>query len=263
MITVARRRTAVCHNTSSTEHFAVLTLVVIGAVLVLTVLAVVARTLLHPSDWALRHVGRFYPECVFRVATTERVVALTIDDAPHPDVTPGILRELRAHDIRATFFVIGSHAAAHPELIEAIRADGHELANHLYTDRMSARLRDAEFVDELRRTDALIQPLESPRWCRPGHGIITARMVKLMKDNGYSAVLGTAYPVDLYTSAAVTMRHFLRNIRPGAVLVMHDGGPRRAGNVTTIASLLPRIRDMDYRIVTLGELRRLGGEGSQ
>lgn len=233
-----------------------LTLVII-LILFVGGLVAVLWTLLHPADWAVKRVGEFYPGVLFRVATAERAVALTIDDAPHPDVTPGILRELRAHGARATFFIIGHHAAAHPDLVQAIRADGHELANHFYTDRMSARLNDAQLADELTRTDALIQPLGSPRWCRAGSGVLTARMVRLIQAHGYTVVAGSAYPVDLYTNVRLTVLHFLRNVRPGAVLVLHDGGPSRANSVRSVALLLPRIREMGYRIVTLGELSRL------
>jgi peptidoglycan-N-acetylglucosamine deacetylase len=230
---------------------------IIAIVLVSALIVIVLSTLFRPTDWAVRRIGEFYPGVLFRVTTAERAVALTIDDAPHPDVTPGILRELRAHGARATFFIIGRHAAAHPDLVAAIRADGHELANHFYTDRMSARLNDADLEEELTRTHALIQPLESPRWCRAGSGVLTARMVRLVQAHGYTAVAGTAYPVDLYTNVRLTVLHFLRNVRPGAVLVLHDGGPKRANNIRAVSLLLPRIGEMGYRIVTLGELSRL------
>jgi peptidoglycan/xylan/chitin deacetylase (PgdA/CDA1 family) len=239
---------------------AVWTILLIAGLLVVAALIAVVWTLVRPGEWALKHVGGYYPSCLFRVATAERALALTIDDAPHPDVTPGILRELRKYEARATFFIIGAHAQAHPDLLEAIRADGHELANHLFTDRMSARLSDAEFVDELKRTDALIQPLDPPKWCRPGSGLLTTRIIRLMQENNYNAVGGTAYPVDLYTNVRVTALHFLRNVRPGAILVLHDGGPRRAGSIRVLALLLPRLRDMGYRIVTLRELYGLRGE---
>ncbi|HEX6789832.1 MAG TPA: polysaccharide deacetylase family protein [Candidatus Krumholzibacteria bacterium] len=234
-------------------------LLIVGLVVVAAVITVL-WTLTHPGDRLLRHVGGRFPSCLFRIATSERALALTIDDAPHPDVTPGILEELRRHDARATFFVIGSYAKAYPHLVDAIRADGHELANHLFTDRMSARLNDAEFVDELKRTEALIQPLDKTRWCRPGSGLLTTRIIRLMQENGYTAVGGTAYPVDLYTNARLTALHFLRNVRPGAILVLHDGGPRRASSIRVLAMLLPQLRKMGYRIVTLGELSRLREE---
>ena len=211
--------------------------IIIISVLVIAGLVVAFWTLFHPTDWAVKRVGNFYPGVVFRVTTGERAVALTIDDAPHPDVTPGILNELRKHGARATFFIIGTNAAAHPDLLEAIRAEGHEVANHFFTDRMSARLRNEQFVDELKRTDELIQPRDAPKWCRPGSGVLTPRMVRLIQEHGYTPVAGTAYPVDLYTSVRLTVLHFLRNVRPGAVLVLHDGGPARFNSVRSIASL--------------------------
>jgi peptidoglycan/xylan/chitin deacetylase (PgdA/CDA1 family) len=233
-----------------------MTPLIIAVVLLLVGLAA-WWTFLRPTRWMLRRAAGFYPGTVFCGNTTERILALTIDDAPHPDVTPGILRELRANSAHATFFVIGAYAQAYPDLIDAIRAEGHELANHLFTDRVSARLSDDAFVDELRRTEALIQPLGSPKWCRPGSGIFTLRILRLMRENGYTPVAGTAYPVDLYTSVAFTVTHFLRNVRPGAVLVLHDGGPKRANSIRILGQLLPRIRDRGYRMVTLTELADL------
>jgi peptidoglycan/xylan/chitin deacetylase (PgdA/CDA1 family) len=230
-----------------------MTLLIVAGVLLIVGLAVL-WVLLHPSDRMLRRIAGFYPGTIFCGDTRECVVALTIDDAPHPDVTPGILRELRANGVRATFFVIGANAKAYPELIDSIRADGHELANHLFTDRISARLSDHEFVDELRRTDILIQPLVSPKFCRPGNGIFTPRIIRLMRENGYTPVAGTAYPVDLYVSIGLTAAHFLRNLRPGAILVLHDGGSKRMNNIKVLATLLPRIRESGYRMVTLTEL---------
>jgi peptidoglycan/xylan/chitin deacetylase (PgdA/CDA1 family) len=233
------------------------TLLIVVILVVILVGLVAMSTLFRPSNWVLKRVAGFYPGTVFCGNTNERIVALTFDDAPHPDVTPGILRELRANSAHATFFIIGGYAQAYPELIEAIRAEGHELANHLFTDRVSARLSDDAFVDELLRTDALIQPLGSPKWCRPGSGVFTPRIVRLMRENGYTPVAGTAYPVDLYTSIGLTAAHFLQNLRPGAVLVLHDGGSKRINNIRVLQTVLPRIRDRGYRMVTLSELNGL------
>jgi peptidoglycan/xylan/chitin deacetylase (PgdA/CDA1 family) len=206
----------------------------------------------------LARVSGLDPDVVFRIDTKEKAIALTIDDAPHPEVTPGILSVLREHGTRATFFIIGSNAEAHPELVDSIRAGGNELANHLFTDRLSASLSEEEFLDELRKTDALIQPLESPRWCRPGSGVITKRIARLMRQNGYTPVAATAYPVDLRTGVGLTVTHFLENVRPGAVLVLHDGGPTRGETIEVLEQVLPRLDEMGYRATTLGELSKLG-----
>ena len=233
-------------------------ILILIACFLLLAAVVVSWSLIRPSDWIVSRVSRVDPRVVFRVETPEHVIALTIDDGPHPDVTLGILRVLRANETRATFFIIGSNAEAYPELIDSIRADGHELANHLYTDRLSARLSDEEFLDELRRTDALIEPLGSPRWCRPGSGVITSRMADIMVREGYTPVAATAYPMDLHAGVGMSAKQFLDNVRPGAILVLHDGGPDRAETVDVLERVLPRIREMGYRATTLTELSNLG-----
>jgi peptidoglycan/xylan/chitin deacetylase (PgdA/CDA1 family) len=231
---------------------------VLIALSILAVAAAVAWTLIRPSDWILRQVSTQYPGVVFRIDTDERAIALTIDDAPHPEVTPGLLRELRATGVKATFFVIGAYAEAHPELIDSIRADGHELGNHLFTDRMSALLSDDQFVDELLRTDELLHLDGPPKWCRPGSAVVTPRIVRLISKNGYTPVVGTAYPVDLYTGVDLTVAQFLDNVRPGAILVLHDGGASRQDNVQVLSELLPQLKAMGYRLLTLTELSKLG-----
>jgi len=226
--------------------------------IVVVIVVVAARILMRPSDWILDRAAMFNPGVVFRIDTDERAIALTIDDAPHPDVTPDLLRVLREAGVKATFFIIGSNAEAYPEIIDSIRAEGHELANHLHTDRMSAGLSDEEFVDELLRTDAIIGSAGSPKWCRPGSGFVTKRLVRLMNRNGYTACLGTAYPIDLYTPVELTVMQFLENVRPGAILVLHDGGASRKDTIEVISTLLPRLKSMGYRLETLTDLSHLG-----
>jgi hypothetical protein len=79
-----------------------------------------------------------------------------------------------------------------------------------------------------------------------------------MNDNGYTPVVGTAHPVDLIAPIDLTVAHFLENVRPGAILVLHDGGTSRRDNVRVLAKLLPRLNEMGYRSTTLTELSRLG-----
>lgn len=188
------------------------------------------------------------------VETDARAVALTIDDAPSPEVTPGILEVLRRHDVHATFFIIGSYAAEHPELVEAIRAGGHELGNHLYYDRPSIELADDEFLRRLRQTDAIIAPTGPLKWCRPGSGWVDDHMVELLHAEGYRVCLASAYPLDLVAPRWLTEWQFTANVRPGAILVLHDGGPARAQNVAILDAVLTRLAEQEYRVLTVSEL---------
>ncbi|UCH82611.1 MAG: polysaccharide deacetylase family protein [Candidatus Latescibacterota bacterium] len=227
---------------------------VTAAILPIVILAAMWTLVVSPPRWILRVVATHNPGVLFYIDTNAQAIALTIDDSPHPDVTPGILEVLERHGARATFFVIGSHAAKHPDLVEAIRAGGHELGNHLYMDRRSSSLSAKEFRERLRQTDELIRPEGPVKWCRPGSGSITRRMVKIMLDEGYQPCLASQYPLDIHLPPSIARRHFMASVRPGAILVLHDGYSTRRKTIDVLEDVLPRVVKRGYRVVTVSEL---------
>ena len=206
-----------------------------------------------PPKWLLRGFASRYPDVLFDVRTEQPVIALTIDDAPHPDVTPQLLKVLKKHGASVTFFVLGEHAKAYPELLGAARDAGHELANHMYSDSKSAGLPSLRFLEELLQTQDLLEPFGGSRWCRPGTGVINQRIVKLMVDHNFIPTLGSAYPLDLRVPEYLASQQLLMTARPGAILVLHDG-PERTKTLRILDRILPKLISKGYRFVTLTEL---------
>lgn len=83
-------------------------------------------------------------------------VVLTIDDGPTPEATPGILAALRRHGATATFFVSGARAEAHPDLLAAMAADGHQICNHGYDHLRLDQIDDAAVAADLARAEAIL-----------------------------------------------------------------------------------------------------------
>ncbi len=90
------------------------------------------------------------------VDSFKRSVNLTFDDGPHPVNTPRVLDILERHGVKATFFVTGQGAAAHPELIRKIVAGGHALGNHTYTHADLSKLTPEQAKAEFDKTQAAI-----------------------------------------------------------------------------------------------------------
>jgi peptidoglycan/xylan/chitin deacetylase (PgdA/CDA1 family) len=217
------------------------------------VAGLVAAVVLRPPAAVIRLIARARPDIVFEVTHPARRVALSFDDGPDRLVTPRLLDALRRHHARATFFFLGSRAEASPDVVQRAVSEGHEVGNHLWRDERAAGLSDAEFERSLVRTQrALGVPAAS---FRPGSGWIGPRKTAIARRHGYRCVLGSIYPYD----AQVTLRprvvaDVARRARPGAIIVLHEGRPDRAGVVAAVDDLLRRLHARGYEAVAVREL---------
>lgn len=231
-----------------------------GIVLGLTVLgsAVTALPTLL-MEW--RHAES--PEVLFYVGTRQPVVALTIDDGPSA-TTPEILEVLAEHDAHATFFVIGEHVRASPDLAGRIVAEGHELGHHMMADEPSIDLPEATFRTQFEEMDEILDGLGGSRVFRPGSGWYDDRMVDEAARFGYRTVLGSVYPFDAqvpYPSVAVWYMRQL--IGPGSILVLHDGPERGARTVEVLETLLPELAARGIRVVPVSTLMEIEGTAEE
>jgi peptidoglycan/xylan/chitin deacetylase (PgdA/CDA1 family) len=203
----------------------------------------------------LKWLARQQPDVLYFRTLQKRVVALTIDDAPHPDVTPRILDVLKRNEAHATFFVIGKHALGNAEILERCKREGHELGNHLMHEYPSILLSPERFAGELARVDELIGAPGAPKWFRPGSGWHNCRMLEQAKAEGYRCALGSVYPFDaLIRSRATISKYIETQVFPGAVIIIHDGKPDRIRSAEVLEKVLPRLKASGYRVVSLSEL---------
>lgn len=215
--------------------------------------------LLHGPTVAVGIASRLSPAVVFSAEVEERVVALTIDDGPSA-ATDEILRVLSEHDAHSTFFLIGRHAARRPATIERIRAQGHELAHHMMADEPSIRLDRDTFLAQFGQMDRLLDQLDGARWFRPGSGWYGPTMLADVERSGYRLVLGSVYPFDAQIPSPDFMAwYILEKVRPGSIIVLHDGADRAARTAAALARVIPELRRRGYRIVTVTDLLRFEG----
>jgi len=196
-------------------------------------------------------------EVLFHADTREKVIALTIDDGPHADLTPQILDLLAEFHVPATFFIIGSQVPGNEGVMRRIVRNGHELGNHLMDDQRSITLDAAEFERQLAAAHALIAPFGPVRWFRPGSGFYSARMLEQIRPYHYHCVVGSVYPYDAqFHSVEFATGYILGNTQPGAIIVLHDGANEREGTVEILRRVIPALQKRGYRFVTLTMLTR-------
>ena len=225
-------------------------------------------------------VARIFPDAIFYKKTIQKVVALTIDDAPCPwDIgdcgTKAILEAIALHNreysdlepARATFFIISSHLSPNSQIIAEIIARGHEIANHGVMDETHALLTPQQFERQLAQAHEKLLELTGNneiRWYRPGRGFYNQTMLKAIanltaKDNyDLQLVLASMIPFDTFdpiNNPWLTAMYAKQMIFPGAILVFHANSTKVANNTAiALPIVLKDLRQRGYRIVTVSEL---------
>jgi peptidoglycan-N-acetylglucosamine deacetylase len=206
-------------------------------------------------EWLIDQLARRHPGCLYRVPTQAPLVALTIDDGPDSSSTPLILAELRRQGARATFFLIAARVRGQEQLVRTIASEGHELGNHFTRDRASIGLSPSAFEADLLLAHQVLAPYGAARWARPGSGWYSRAMISVMSRHGYRCALGSVYPFDATIPSTVfAARYIMWHARPGAVVVLHDGGSRGRRTAKVLSEVLPELRRRGYRVVSLSEL---------
>ena len=216
------------------------------------------------------------PRSFRRVWTTQPLVALTFDDGPDPDYTPHVLDLLADAGARATFFMVGRNATAHPDLVARARREGHVVANHTMDHLFLDALPEAAVATEVDRGQDVLRRLESPSnaWFRPPRGWTSAAVATVTAARGVRSVFWTdcveAHAHHRMPAAAA--RAVASAARPGSILLAHDGGtitgpnPQRIDRsftVETLPVLLRELRRRSLRSVGLTELVTSGLPGFQ
>ena len=224
----------------------------------ITALSALAAALWATPRWLVPRIAARSPRCLYAMPTRERVVAITIDDGPDPAHTRAILDLLRTHDARATFFLISSRVPGNEALVAAIATEGHELGNHLTRDESSIRLRPDAFAAAIREAGSVLRRFGTVRWLRPASGWYNETMLDTIEREGYRCALGSIYPYDAHQSSPrLSTAYVSSNVRPGAVIVLHDGGDRGGRTIEVLRRVLPVLHERGYRVVTLTELAAL------
>lgn len=203
--------------------------------------------------WLFSALRRIAPNIVWRVDTEQPLVALSFDDGPHPVYTPQVLGILARHDAHATFFLIGERAAAHPDVVSAIKAGGHEVGNH-YLHRGTALGAGQAFRANLIRAEQAIG-MSSPKLFRPPSGLAWPSQLRVARELGYVSVLGSAYPHDpAHPPASYIAWLVKKNLVPGAIVILHDGTSDPSRSIEALPEILAEGERRGIHFVTVGAL---------
>ena len=201
---------------------------------------------------------QFFGPFICRGGGVDRRIALTFDDGPDPESTPVLLDLLRVEKVPAAFFCIGKRVAEQPELAARIFHEGHLVENHSFHHSHATNLFTVERLQaELSQTQTAIQNATGlvPRFYRPPIGLSNPRTFRAAHALGLRVVGWTAGGLDtVIKEPERVVARVLKNVKPGSIVLLHDGRIPAERVVPTVKLLLDSLRKLDYQVVRLDEL---------
>lgn len=174
-------------------------------------------------------------------------VALTFDDGPTEKYTPQILAILKKYNIKATFFMVGMNAKAHPDLVKMVLADGHAINNHSLTHPMLTKLNDKQLYREVAEPSKIIDGIigKKPLCLRYPFGASNAHVREVIRKNGMVPVPMGWNSFD-YDRPGVDkiISNVLNYVHSGQVFLMHDGFDKREQTVAALPKIIEGIKKM-------------------
>lgn len=216
-----------------------------------------ARPRFHASREAQRDIHFTYfsgSDSTSTAAPTEKLIALTFDDGPHPANTLAVLDVLKRERVPATFFVVGRNVEKHPELVLRAVAEGHEIANHTYRHLQRASMSVGEWTQEIAHNNRVLTGLlgGAPRWFRAPGCRYSFAALQAINELGMIRVDTTNNSGDWeQPDPDAIVRRVLNRLAPGQVLLFHDTAPQTA---RALPLLLAELKQRGYRCVGLTEL---------
>ena len=196
---------------------------------------------------------------ITRLRARDRAVALTFDDGPNPDATPLILDALAERGVKATFFILGSHAERWPDLVKRVADEGHAVGNHGFYHRKLHFKSPAYVRDDLTLGTRAIEAAAhvKPRYFRAPHGFRSPWVTAIAGSLGQRTVgwsLGV-WDSDRPGVEAIAERT-VSGARPGSILLLHDGDgydPQgdRMQTARAVPLIIDRLHDQGYRFELL------------
>lgn len=197
---------------------------------------------------------------VYYIGTREKAMALTFDVSWGGQMLPKVLAILREYDQKATFFVSGPWAKTHPELVHAILAGGNELASHGQAHVNLSDYGDAAIADNIGAADAILRAYThgAPRFFRPPNGDFNSRVVEVGRGLGYETIIWSIDSRDwMNPGVNAIVSQVTHGAFPGAIILLHASDTCRQTDLA-LPAIIQDVRAEGYRLVTLGELWKMG-----
>ena len=186
-----------------------------------------------------------FSENTVRITALPGTVALTFDDGPSPIYTPQVLAILKKYNIKATFFMVGENAEAHPALVRQVLAAGHSVNNHTMTHAMLTKLSDTGLYREVVVSENTLAHImgKKPICLRYPFGASNSRVREYIRAHGIVPVSMGFNSFDYERRGTDKLISWvLKNAYSRQVILMHDGYFNKEQTVAALPAIIEGIQ---------------------
>ena len=188
---------------------------------------------------------------VWRINPSEKVIYLTFDDGPNPEVTPQVLDILDEFEAKATFFCVGENVLKYPKIFQEVKHRGHAVGNHTFNHVKGTEKTVKEYVDNVGKAHEYIHS----KLFRPPHGRITLSQVNKLKAD-FKIIMWDfiTYDFDRQVTSTEILKEVKLRSRNGSVVIFHDSLKARKNVLEALPEALRYWKKEGYEVKALHEL---------
>ncbi len=225
-----------------------------------------------------------FPKYVWNMPQDQKIIYLTFDDGPTPEITHWTLTILKEYNAKATFFCIGNNIEEHPQIFNDILKEGHAVGNHTFSHPKGWTTTSDVYVDQVKKTQDIIdyqvsnsklqipnskfqtpnanQSKGSPivnhkstivNLFRPPYGQITPKQGRRLLALGYEIIMWDILAFDWKDSISEEQcaKNVISKARPGSIIVFHDSLKASRNMMYALPKVLHHFNEAGYKFERL------------
>ncbi|WP_417861198.1 polysaccharide deacetylase family protein [Winogradskyella sediminis] len=212
-------------------------------------------------------VKTLFPSFIWNIDTNNKVLYLTFDDGPTPDITDWVISTLQEYNAKATFFCIGKNIKKHPKLFQQIMANGHSIGNHTYSHLKGWKTKTKAYIESVEKTQQLIDTIfhnhypknidrnsnqasgSNVKLFRPPYGKFKPKQSSKLQGLDYQIILWDvlSYDWDTSVSAKTCLKNITSSAKEGSIIVFHDSVKASRNLKYALPKVLKHYSEMGFR----------------
>lgn len=200
------------------------------------------------SAKTLQWIQWFFRSITWRIPTTEKVIYLTFDDGPIPEVTPWVLETLAIFNAKATFFCIGDNVRKYPNIYKQILAKKHRVGNHTFNHLNGWRTWNKNYLANIDKCSEYV----TSTLFRPPYGKLKPSQTRQIRKE-YQVVLWDVLSgdFDAEITSEMCLENVIKNATKGSIIVFHDSLKAEKHLRYVLPKVLEFYSKKDFRFETL------------